>query len=578
MVLKPIPVPGNSGPAEAAPSKDQAPAADFELRQAQAVQNWKSKEAEEAKKRQREEKAAAAKKAREKAQVCLCPSLYSRQSLTRDQRFALLEGKGLGELDGELDMDAKSWQKGQKKRIQKSRDQTGQQAAAEAPAATAKKHTADDLAGVQVGHSLSTLLDGDEQILTLKDSTVLENEDEGDELENIHLREEEKLKKNLELKRKKPIYDPTEDAKRLLPQYDDEVTKSGFTLDAGGTRTGLAGVAEANDPKQKLQALTLDILSEVPSLDYLDASEVKVKKPKKKKSKATRKRAVDDDDVLFPGADQEVDASEPMEVDTGGALFAKKRKAADESFVDDEDLQATLALQRLNALKKRKKTNPSDFAKQLRENGGDASDGPEEQPSGGLVLDEISEFVSAIKRTDDSEKDRSRSHKQAKQESTPALSDDDEDVAMADDSEEKGKSPDAEESTEWTAIGVDEEKTVSQGMGATLSILRGRGLLQEWHGTELNERFRKHQEFITMKNRTLRHIDEDARRHKARDRASLEHLSTREREEYLRKQNSSREYQTSKALQEMFNKDYTPNFEISYTDEYGACLPHNTYA
>jgi len=68
----------------------------------------------------------------------------------------------------------------------------------------------DDLRGLRVGHEMD-LEEGQETILTLKDSTILENEDEGDELESIHMVAKNKLKENLELKKKKTIYSGVDD-------------------------------------------------------------------------------------------------------------------------------------------------------------------------------------------------------------------------------------------------------------------------------------------------------------------------------------------------------------------------------
>ena len=63
---------------------------------------------------------------------------------------------------------------------------------------------------MRVGHEMD-LEEGQETILTLKDSTILENEDEGDELESIHMVAKNKLKENLELKKKKTIYSGVDD-------------------------------------------------------------------------------------------------------------------------------------------------------------------------------------------------------------------------------------------------------------------------------------------------------------------------------------------------------------------------------
>ncbi len=358
MGLKPLPVPGaKTDQTQQASAEDEDPLATFEGRQAQSESNWKTREAEEAKKKRREEKSAAVRKAREKAQVGLHVSSALEESwLTSWQRFATLEGKGLGDLDEEVDVDAKAWLKGQKKRIKTSQRLAKEQEAAAAAAAAAKEYTSKDLAGVQVGHTVSTLLDGDEQVLTLKDTTVFENEDEGDELENADLREQEKLSERLKLKKKKPVYDPNDfdetGDRSILPQYDeDNKKKTRFTLDAHDILANVIGGSDVPSAKNKVQSLSLDILNEAPSSDYLHTSEPKVKKPKKKKSKSTRQRPVEED-ALFPGHEEEPDGPELMDVDAVAAPLAKKRKLVDESFVDDEDLQAALALQRLNTLKK----------------------------------------------------------------------------------------------------------------------------------------------------------------------------------------------------------------------------------
>lgn len=194
--MKPLPVPG-AGPifkeASSAPAEEVG--STLESRQAEGYENYrKLQEAEEAK-RKREAKAAAIKKARDAA-----------------KRFTQLEGKGLGEADGDGDMDAKTWLIKQKKRqkdIEKARQR--EKELAEAEAAAAAEYTAKDLAGVKVGHEFDTFEEGEEQVLTLKDATIDENEEEGDELENLDLRERERLNEKLELKKKKPVYNPHDD-------------------------------------------------------------------------------------------------------------------------------------------------------------------------------------------------------------------------------------------------------------------------------------------------------------------------------------------------------------------------------
>ncbi|GKT86991.1 SART-1 family protein [Colletotrichum tofieldiae] len=350
--MKPLPVPG-AAPAESqranSASDDEDAPSTLESRSAQAYDNYQKVRDAEAAKRKREERAAAAKREREAA-----------------QRHAILEGKALGEAE-EADVDAKAWLKAQKKRqkaIEKARKLEEEQAAAEAAALAAIEYTSKDLAGVKVAHELDNFLDGDEQILTLKDATIDQNEEEGDELENMDLKAREELQEKLDLKKKKPAYDvfaaADEGTERgILAQYDDEIYgKKGkkFTLDGSGAIAELGDILGAPEKSKKLQNIDLDVIQDAPTSDYLDISEIKVKKPKKKKSKSTRQKPVDEDDI-FP-VDTTPAGDDMMDLDSGAAMIKKKRKIEDDTFVDDEDLQASLAIQRKNALKKRKRARP----------------------------------------------------------------------------------------------------------------------------------------------------------------------------------------------------------------------------
>ncbi|KAK6955352.1 hypothetical protein Daesc_002987 [Daldinia eschscholtzii] len=567
--MKPLPVPGASGPQfkENTSTSEEDAGSTLESREAAAYDNYKKRlDAEEAKKK-REEKTAAIKRARDAA-----------------KRFENLQGKSLGEADDGEDVDTKSWlisQKKRQKQIEKARKLEEELAAAEAEAAAAIQYTSKDLAGVKVGHEIGSFEDGEEQILTLKDTDVLGDEEEGDELENINLREREKLEKKLELKKKKPVYDPhsiDETGERsLLAQYDEEIDgkkkSKKFTLDGLGN-TVLSDDLDGQVQGGQKQRINLDILTEdKPNSDYLDISEVKIKKPKKKKSKATRQRPVDEDDI-FPLPPAEPDQS--MDIDSGAGFVNKKRKVDDTAIADDEDLQATLAAQRRDTLKKRKRMRPEDIARQLREEAQtpevDDANGAQE---GGLVLDEISEFVSGLKK-EDIEDRKPRKPKSPKEAPVTAMEDEsDEDEQMKDGYDDHDRVK-RETSTpaETAIIGVDEEKTVGSGIGATLQLLRERQLLKESGAAELNEAQRQHQLFVAEKKRKLAEIEQEARLQRERDRNSgrLDRMSVREREEWARQQNNIRDQQTSRQLVDLFNKGYKPNIELKYHDEYGRSL------
>ncbi|KAJ4135993.1 hypothetical protein NW768_003601 [Fusarium equiseti] len=579
--MKPLPVPGadNSTQNESMYADGDAPST-LESRQAQAYDNYnKMMEAEKAKKK-REEKAAAVRKAREQA-----------------QRNALLEGKGFGEAEEGGDLSAKDWLIGQKKRqknIAKVRKLEEELAAAEAEAAAAVQYTSKDLAGIKVGHDTSGFLDGDEQILTLKDTTIDENEAEGDELENLDMREAEKLADRLDTKKKKPGYNPLDDdesgERGILSHYDEEIDgkkSKKFTLDTSGVIAELSDILDKPVDKTKSgQNVSLDDIvgkqalytlpgnstliirrtGDAPiSSDYIDPSQIKVKKPKKKKNKkGTRQKPTDDEDLF---AVETTPADDSMDIDSKDAT-AKKRKAIDNTFVDDDDLQATLAIQRKNALKKRKRTRPEDIAKLLKE---DENGTETVEQEGGLVLDEVSEFVAGLSKPGDDEERKPRRPKTVSKSPEP-----DEDHPMDDDAHAaEGEPPQtsAIEETDETGVG-EEEKAVGGGMGATLSLLRERGLVKEAKGDEEHNNLRNREDFLTKKRILEEELDDQARRQRERDRASgkLDRMSQREREEYARQQNTWRDQQQSKRLAELYSSGYKPNVELKYTDDHGRAL------
>ncbi|KAL6855167.1 hypothetical protein ACO1O0_006305 [Amphichorda felina] len=566
--MKPLPVPGEAPkPAETNGSdSEEEPASTVETRQAQSYANYqKAMEAGAANKR-REEKVAAIRKARDQA-----------------QRLAKLEGEGLGESKDSGDLDAKAWLMGQKKRqknIDKARKLEEELAAAEAAAAAAVQYTSKDLAGINVAHDTSAFLDGDDQVLTLKDTTIDENEEEGDVLENINLRDQEKLVDRLDLKKKRPGYDPNDDDADggILAQYDDEIhgkKSKKFTLDAGGSFAELADILDQPAGKgPKAQNVSLDdIVGDAPiSSDYLAPSEIKIKKPKKKKNKGMRKKQVDEDDI-FP-ADTAVTDNQAMDVDTKEPAPSKKRKAVEDDFVDDEDLQASLAIQRKNALKKRKKTRPEDIAKLLKEQDDEAAQEDGNGQEGGLVIGEISEFVSGLSKPDEDEERTRRRRKLTTKSPEPPEAQEDQDMEDAHDGEDarvKHESPMPEANEEEV---IEEEKTVGEGMGAALSLLRERGLVEASRGDQEYENLRNREEFLTRKRLLEEELDEQTRQQRERDRRSgrLDKMSTREREEYARQQNTWRDQQQSRRMAELFVGGYKPNVQLKYVDDHGRSL------
>ncbi|KAK3397066.1 SART-1 protein [Sordaria brevicollis] len=569
MGMKPLPVPGEAPKARSPTPEGEDKGSTLETREAASYDNYKKALEAEAAKKKREERAAAIKKAREMA-----------------QRNAILEGKGIADDVEDDELDAKAWLKNQKKRqkqIQAAKKAEEDKAAAEAAAAAAE-HTARDLAGVKVAHDMNTFLEGGDQVLTLKDTGVLDAEEEGDELENIELREREKLNERLDLKKKKPLYDPNDidetGERTILSQYDEEINgkkKKAFTLGqtirSTATADSLADILDSAPVQRKGQTVDLDMLDDAPApvSDYMDASEIKVKKPKKKKTKSTRRR--DDDDVLYPGETETPETEQQMEIDSGPS-YTKKRKTFDEDFVDDDDLQQSLARQRSAALKKRK-TRPEELAKQLREESNQPE--PEAAEAGGIVIDEISEFVDALYAEREEEKKAPKPKSQPRAETAvTAMEEESSDEEMEDADKDGQQSERATSPTgELPTTGVEEEKLVAQGMAATFALLKDRRLIDaESRGSELVKNFRESAHFKAELARLMKKFDDETRLQRERDRASgrLDRMSTREREEWQRQQNTIREQHQARVMEQLFREAYKPTVELKYVDADGRSL------
>lgn len=575
MGMKPLPVPGgDSGPVfkdEATEERsDEEPASTLETREAAASDNWRKLQEEAQAKAKRQAQKDAIKKARDAA-----------------QRFAQIEGKGLA--DDDEATDAKAWLRGQKKRqaaIEKARKYEQELAEREQQA----EYTASDLAGVKVSHQLSQFdEEAGEQVLTLKDAAVDAGSEE-DELENINLRDREQLEERMDRKKKRPAYNPMDEdsgTNGILAQYDDEIDgkkKNHFTLDGQGSTREAAMPMDEGTQMRKGVTISLDLLKDdMPVSDYKEATEVKIKKPKKSKSKVKKRKVDDDDDIFMAPPDRDVNMSEAG--DTGNHV-TKKRQKIEDNFADDEDLQANLASQRLAALKKRKKRTPEDIAREIREEASaalgaaESMDGAEEP---GLVLDETSEFLANLQVPVAQDRKRDRPVQPANANPSaraPEHGSDDEDEEMEDAEESKDypQRQDAlrEESNgaDVTATGLEEEANLNQGLAASLNLLKQRGVIKTPESGDMNATYRDRQRFLAEKMKRETDAEQRARMQRERDRQSgkLDRMSAREREDYARRTNVSRDQLESRQMAEIFNREYKPDVQLKYVDEFGRSM------
>ncbi|CAG8250948.1 unnamed protein product [Penicillium salamii] len=580
--LKPLPVPG-AGPqfqeSDSESGEEEEEASTVETRQAAGYDNWKKLQDDAEAKRKRDERNAAIKKARDIA-----------------QRNIQLQGATLGEENG-AELDTKAWLAQSKKRtkkVEKERARRTAEELEERERLAAAEYTAADLAGIKVGHSAGDFDGGEDHILTLKDAAV-DDDEVMDELQDTALAEQEKLHEKLELKKKKPVYDPHAESQGILSQYDDEIDgkkRKRFTLDAKGSNEEREAKRQEVSNQLKKNTINLEFEPEVPTSDYMDISEVKIKKPKKKKAKTTKQRAVMDDDDLAPPPDStDTQGNSAMEIDSSaGVPVPARRKPTTEnvSFADDDDLQASLALQRRAAFKKRKKISPEDLARQLRE---EVQTSMEDEDEPGLVIDETSEFVANLDKADLLEAQEKKTKPAPRRESTeepthtePEPQPETEGEGVEIDMDRYGDVEDEEELTarikrdeaaqaqsEITGTGLEEESTLDEGLGATLKLLRSRGLVKDNDGGSQNALMRDRQQFLADKANRETEIERRARQQRERDRTSgkLERMSAREREEHARWENKQRDQQEARHMAEVFNREYKPDVQLRYVDEFG---------
>lgn len=576
MGLAPLPVPGeDAGLAfksaeDGNESDENDTTSTLEKRSAAAGDNWQRLEDERRAKEERMRRKEAAKRARDTA-----------------QRFAVIEGKGLGEAaDGEVE-DTRAWLMAQKKR-QKKIDQARkyEQEQLERERAQQTEYTAKDLAGVKVGHTVDDLGDGNEQILTLKD-TEIGDEDEDDELENLDLRAKERLEEKLELLKKKPVYNPNDvdesgAKKSILSHYDDEIdgkkNKNNFTLNGQGSLAKAEVQRDTESDRSKGIKISLDLLKDdTPISDYQEALTIKVRKPKKaKKPKTSRQKEADEDDIVIPTPAPSAQVTEG-DMDVDGAVNPKKRTLE----FDDDDLQAKLAEQRRQALKKRKKTDAAELARRMKEEEENTMETNEEDDEPGMVIDETTEFVSNLKRAASEDEDE----RAKRRTSTPAAgadeADADGDTDMAEsygaleDDEDNKPTVDTTHSTTAaapiTATGFEEEETLSNGIGASLSMLRKRGLVADNNGGEQNARDRARAHFLAENRSIIADYDQKSKEDREAIRASgrWNKMSRADQETYNRQANERREQFLAQLQAEHYRKSYRPNVELRYNDEFG---------
>ncbi|KAG1781666.1 SART-1 family-domain-containing protein [Suillus placidus] len=517
--------------------------------------------------------------------------IFDRIAKVRNRRelYTSLKGATLGDPDGDTE-DTLKWIKKAKKRDKELAKKRQLELENLDRAFQGDNYTEKDLVGLKVSHDFEDLGEGDARILTLKDSRILDNEE--DELQNVEMAEEERTRKNNELKIKRRDYTGYDDdefgdgkagtKRSILAKYDEDIEGSreiDFRLGNSVTSTTISGVQARQEPASVNKSLlSIDYAKNLETCDYLQEGDIGFKKPKIKKKRPSRRAPIDGDENV-------------MEVDE--KPIVPRPRELDANFVDDDELQAALARSRRAKLHKPKKLSPEEIARKVaeerkREQTGQADnilqvDDAEDGDADGLTFDDTSEFVRAISysmtavKTEPAEE--SVEPAPAKQISPSR----DLSVAAGDealDEIEAGevvKEEEYEDMMEVIAeaekktvavnddaeVGTSGEKMFGSGMAATLSLLRQQGVLALPSADQTaREDTQLHRDRFLAE---YRHRQTQRETDRLQSRSGNKDQATREYENRLREQ------QEARAQLELF-KDYKPDVEIVYYDEYGRVL------
>ncbi|KZT73696.1 SART-1 protein [Daedalea quercina L-15889] len=517
----------------------------------------------------------------------------------RRELNAKLKGATLGDTGGDTD-DALKWIKRSKKK-EKELAKKRQEELENMDKVFQEDYTEKDLVGLKVSHDFEAMEEGEDRILTLKDSRILDNEE--DELENVALAEDEKTKRNTELKIKRRDYTGYDDEefvpghagmkRAVLSKYDEFLEgekESGFRL-GGSAPSAQSKRAEREAATTTINKslLSIDYTKNIESADYLKEGDVGFKKPKAKKKRPSRRVAEESGIPPANGDDQ-------MQVDEKSIV--PRPRNLDTNFVDDDELQAVLARSRRAKLQKAKKLLPEEIARRIAEER-TKSEGPateiikiedDDDGEGGLTFDDTSEFVRAItydpvavKKESPPEapvsrealKPRSPSADVNMEEGDQAMDEleagevrvkEEEDVdeemlnaiEYAIKETEAAEKAAAEDSS--VPVGTATEQTYSSGMASTLNILRQQGVLAPSKADDKErERVQLQRDlWLADYRRMLAHRELE----KAKARGGNKDQATREYENRVREQQEARQ-----ALD--LYKNYKPDVNIVYYDEFG---------
>ncbi|KAJ2704687.1 hypothetical protein FB645_003052 [Coemansia sp. IMI 203386] len=541
-------------------------------------------------------------------------------------------GQAFEDNDGsDEDLDALRWIERSRQRIKEQNEQKQKMKSVKKhKASLANNYSAEDLAGAKIAHSLAdfaTMQAGtEEHVLTLQDKTIDEMEDGAIELQSIALAENERARKNAETRKLKlgQVGIETTDRSGSYGDADngeDCAKKLFFTIQSGGTIEGVKEdedslTSGANEGYSRIKVSFDGELgggsgAAVPVSDFYTEAEAAAlfKKPRKsKKSKKSFKKATSND------------FAEIVDADKVNSLLAKQSKFDDSQFLnDDDDLQQAISRVRRSAtaragvrqMGKKSEAEAHDIARQIREEAQAQMDvDPAASDAGSeLVLSSTIEFVQALRSaaTDpDAVEDKQASEAKGDADDEAealivkgarlrqdAAAPGSKRGLMAATADAKPSSTDAAPVNVPTSLpaALDQpEQTFGTGLGATLSFLRQRNMMDKM--TEEQRRFEQQQRnretWISEQRRKEAELQRERQRIKQMGRqpetpkvpvsplakgrrGKADVLTQKELDEIKAKEQEMLDRKWAREYEERM-KDYKPNVKIEYVDESGRQL------
>ncbi|XP_033123478.1 U4/U6.U5 tri-snRNP-associated protein 1-like [Anneissia japonica] len=391
-----------------------------------------------------------------------------------------------------------------------------------------KAYGSRDIAGLQVQHSLKSFKEGKSVILTLKDSGILDEED--DALVNVNMVDDILAARNTELRKGRPGYIPYEQEevdefgvvkkKSLLHKYDEEIEGKkveSFKLGESGSSPAVSKISQQAHIRQELQKQSLDMQVPTVASDYYTSAEMeKFKKPKKRRRKVKkfsvndltpedsitdhgsrnggiRRRNLDDGNTFGIGDTMDLDLPD---IDGGMIRGPMHNAEVEENVVieDDAALELQLALNKARRMKYKKEKKDVDGDKLVAEavkyaKGEEMDTDSTTNPS--IVLNATSEFCrtlgeipsysSAVPKEEDNEDEVMDFEKEE-----PEQMGDEEGISAW--SRVNLEEEDEEEEEEAEPLGpvLEEEPSLQSGVAGALKMAVNKGFLEK----ESNKKFK----------------------------------------------------------------------------------------